>query len=1134
MKRILINATQAEEIRVAMVDGQRLYDLDIEHPFRAQKKSNIYKGIITRIEPSLEAAFVNYGSQRHGFLSFREIAPECYHPDAVKRHGTSNKVNIKDMLREGQEILVQVDKEERGNKGAALTTYISLAGRYLVLMPNNPKAGGVSRRIEGEDRQQIKQTLSDLEIPEGMGAIVRTAGVDRELEELSWDLDYLKTLWEAIMTASVQHKAPILLYQESNVIIRALRDYFRRDIGEIIIDDPKVFKQAQDFMQAVMPHNLRKLKLYQDNTPLFSRYQVEYQIETAFQRTVNLPSGGAIVIDHTEAMISIDINSARATKGHDIEETALNTNLEAADEIARQLRLRDLGGLIVIDFIDMLPSKHQRDVERRLKEALKVDRARVQVGRISRFGLLEMSRQRLRPSLGESSQIVCPRCEGQGHIRNTDSLALSILRLMEEESMKEMTGRVIAQVPVPVAAYLLNEKRDSIVNIQKRRNIELTVIPNPHMDTPHFEIMRIRADDMESVGASYTQITEPGTDADPLTNSLVSPPPAQQEAVVGNVIPSQPAPQIERKAPAPAPVPVAIAPEPPAEVLDVQKNPGLIRRILNGLFGSSAKVEPTLSQVKAKAAEVAATQAQAAAQAQAAPQAAERPSNGNQGNGGEERPNNQRRHNQNRRNSQDDNRRQRQQPQAPKENADEEASNGNGNGNGNGNNGGNRHEKGNRRNRHDRPPVDVTEEREDDPVQTEPAEVAVEEQENTNGNRNDRRGNRNRNRDRNGRGERGDQRGDRNRPDNRGVEGEQPPVEDNAVHAEEQEGVSTDNTPLEITLTAPGETQQKREGRRSRNRGRRDRNRQNGNPPDMQDNGNADHAPDDSLAASNGEALTVTDMDSPTPVAAEPNTPILENAEAPRHPRAQHKRVPPPPSALEPLVIDLIPKRQSRQDRKPRHAAQGQTPVVTDAVTNVADASAAMALPAVSAVVASHERPEPEPVMQAAVEMPVAAVVAPSIEAAQETSPEEGMPPPSHEPAVAEVVEAIPLTMSVVSDPVAEPAAPTVEVAVAVPLPAEPVAYTETAPAQETASTVSETSVETVEIQQPDTPKTSVEARVETAPADTGTTAVQTEPLAQTPAPTEPPAATATETTSEAPPAEQPPPKKRPVWMHAD
>ena len=577
MKRILINATQPEEIRVAMVDGQRLYDLDIEHPFRAQKKANIYKGIITRIEPSLEAAFVNYGAQRHGFLSFREVAPEYYHPDA-KANG---RPNVKDMLREGQEVLVQVDKEERGNKGAALTTYLSLAGRYLVLMPNNPKAGGVSRRIEGEDRQQIKQTLNELDIPDNMGVIVRTAGIDREADELSWDLDYLKTLWGAIQQAYQQHKGPVLLYQESNVIIRALRDYFRRDIGEIVIDDPKVYQQARDFMQAVMPHNLRKLKHYTDGTPLFSRFQVENQIETAYQRTVALPSGGAIVIDHTEALVSIDINSARATKGQDIEETALNTNLEAADEIARQLRLRDLGGLIVIDFIDMLPSKHQREVEKRLRDAMKLDRARVQVGRISRFGLLEMSRQRLRPSLGESSQIVCPRCTGQGHIRSTDSLALSVLRLMEEEAMKEMTGKVIAQVPIAIASFLLNEKRQALADIQARRSIELTVIPNPYLDTPHYEITRIRSDGLEAIEGTSSYDHIPTPPAMEHTTQQEAPKQLPVEAAVTNVLPSKPAPQNLRQT-------VESIPQIATPLL---KGSALVRRLFNSLFGTSPRVE---------------------------------------------------------------------------------------------------------------------------------------------------------------------------------------------------------------------------------------------------------------------------------------------------------------------------------------------------------------------------------------------------------------------------------------------------------------------------------------------------------------------------------------------------------------
>lgn len=604
MKRILINATQPEEIRVAMVDGQHLYDLDIEHPFRASKKANIYKGVVTRVEPSLEAVFVNYGSQRHGFLSFREIAPEYYHPDAQY----NGRPTVKDVMREGMEVLVQVDKEERGNKGAALTTYISLAGRYLVLMPNNPKAGGVSRRIEGEDRQQIKQVLNELDIPDNMGVIVRTAGIERDADELAWDLDYLKTLWNAIQHAYQQHKAPVLLYQESNVIIRALRDYFRRDIGEIIIDTEKVYKQARDFMQAVMPHNLRKLKHYTDSTPLFSRFQIEGQIETAFQRTVSLPSGGCIVIDHTEALVSIDINSARATKGQDIEETALNTNLEAADEIARQLRLRDLGGLIVIDFIDMQPSKHQREVEKRLRDAMKLDRARVQIGRISRFGLLEMSRQRLRPSLGESSQIICPRCSGQGHIRSTDSLALSILRLVEEEAMKEMTGKVIAQLPVAVATFLLNEKRQAISDIQQRRKVEILIIPNPYMDTPHYEITRIRSDNLpedEAAPSSYQYIPAPPS---PETNSQQETLPTEQpaEAAVTNVLPSTPAPHSTREAEDDKDKKATIgltAPPAPTAPAPAIRGPGLIRRIINSLFGNNAQAD--------KAAETAASELEA-------------------------------------------------------------------------------------------------------------------------------------------------------------------------------------------------------------------------------------------------------------------------------------------------------------------------------------------------------------------------------------------------------------------------------------------------------------------------------------------------------------------------------------------
>nr|WP_083251267.1 Rne/Rng family ribonuclease [Acidihalobacter yilgarnensis] len=491
MKRILINATQPEELRVAMVDGQRLYDLDIEVPSREQKKSNVYTGVITRVEPSLEAAFVNFGSDRHGFLSFKEVGREYY---AEEVRDASARPTIKEALREGQTLLVQVEKEERGTKGAALTTFISLAGRYLVLMPNNPRAGGVSRRIEGDDRSELRDAMSQLEVPEGMGLIARTAGVGRTAEELQWDLDYLMVLWEAIRTASTERKPPCLIYQESNVIIRALRDHFRNDISEVIIDDAKVYEQALDFVHQVMPQSARKIKLYEDRVPLFNRYQVENQIESAFDREVRLPSGGAIVVDHTEALVSIDVNSARSTKGCDIEETALNTNLEAADEVARQLRLRDLGGLVVIDFIDMAPSKHQREVENRLRDALKLDRARVQIGRISRFGLLEMSRQRLRPSLGESSHIVCPRCSGHGTIRDVESLALAVIRLIEEEAIKDKTTQIVTKVPVEVGTFLLNEKRSTLTDIEQRHRVQIVVVPTPTLETPHFELERVRDD----------------------------------------------------------------------------------------------------------------------------------------------------------------------------------------------------------------------------------------------------------------------------------------------------------------------------------------------------------------------------------------------------------------------------------------------------------------------------------------------------------------------------------------------------------------------------------------------------------------------------------------------------------------
>lgn len=504
MKRMLINATQSEELRVALVDGQRLYDLDIESPGHEQKKANIYKGTITRVEPSLEAAFVDYGQERHGFLPLKEIA-KTYFPNDYKFEG---RPNIKDVIKEGQEVIVQIDKEERGQKGAALTTFISLAGSYLVLMPNNPRAGGISRRIEGDERTELKDSLNRLDLPKGMGLIVRTAGVGKSYEELEWDLNVLLTHWKAIEEVSASRPAPFLIHQESNVIVRAIRDYLRRDVGEILIDHPKVFEQALEHIKLVRPDFASRVKRYNSDVPLFNHFQIESQIESAFQREVRLPSGGSIVIDPTEALTSIDINSARATKGGDIEETALNTNLEAADEIARQLRLRDLGGLVVIDFIDMTPVKHQREVENRMKAAVENDRARVQLGRISRFGLLEMSRQRLRPSLGEAASHVCPRCDGQGTIRSTESLALSILRLLEEEGIKENTHQVHAQVPVDVATYLLNEKRKSIQYIEKRHNVSLMIIPNPHLDTPHYEVIRFRADDA-TTDASYKLVSEP-------------------------------------------------------------------------------------------------------------------------------------------------------------------------------------------------------------------------------------------------------------------------------------------------------------------------------------------------------------------------------------------------------------------------------------------------------------------------------------------------------------------------------------------------------------------------------------------------------------------------------------------------
>ena len=544
MKRMLINATQREELRVAIVDGQTLYDLDIEIPSREQKKANIYKGRITRVEASLEACFVDYGAERHGFLPLKEVSREYFTAGL-----DPNKANIRDLIKEGQEIVVQVEKEERGNKGAALTTFISLAGRYMVLMPNNPKAGGVSRRIEGEDRQALKEALEHLTVPDDVGLIVRTAGMGRDAEELQWDLDYLLQLWKAISNAASAQKGPFLIYQESKLFIRALRDYLRNDIGEILIDEEALYNDAREFVQQVMPNAMRKLKLYKDDTPLFSRYQIETQIESAFERQVRLPSGGSIVIDQTEALTAIDINSSKATKGSDIEETAFNTNCEAAVEIARQLRIRDAGGLIVIDFIDMDSPKHQREVEERLKDALKLDRARVQIGRISRFGLLEMSRQRLRPSLGEATQIVCPRCEGHGHIRGVESLALSTLRLIEEHAMKDNTGQVLVQAPPAVANFMLNEKRASVVEIELRNKVHVVIVADDKLETPHIEIQRIREADMgEHSKPSYERLTAVEETAIPKMGQALG---SGEQPAVSGIVPASPAPLREEVASSP-------------------------------------------------------------------------------------------------------------------------------------------------------------------------------------------------------------------------------------------------------------------------------------------------------------------------------------------------------------------------------------------------------------------------------------------------------------------------------------------------------------------------------------------------------------------------------------------------------
>lgn len=573
MKRMLINATQAEELRVAIVDGQSLYDIDIEQPSKEQKKSNIYKGRIFRIEPSLEAAFVEYGGGRHGFLPLKEISRDYF--QAGVDH---NKAGIRELLKEGQEIVVQVDKEERGNKGAALTTFISLAGRYMVLMPNSPSAGGVSRRIEGEDRAALKEALDKLNIPDDMGVIIRTAGVGRDAEELQWDLDYLLNVWRAIAEAALSKPAPFLIYQESRLIVRALRDYLRADIGEILVDTEEMYEHAREFMQQVMPQTLRKLKHYKDDIPLFNRFQIESQIEGAYERNVRLPSGGSIVVDQTEALTAVDVNSSRATKGSDIEDTAFQTNLEAAEEVARQLRLRDLGGLVVIDFIDMASNKHQREVENRLANALKYDRARVQVGRISRFGLLEMSRQRLRPSLGESSQIVCPRCDGHGRMRSVESLSLSIIRVAEEHAMKENTGQVLVQAPVEIANYLLNEKRSALREIEQRHEAPIVIVADEQLHTPHYAVTRLRENELgeESSKPSYQRGTPRKLPVHALTKGQLNiPPPA-----VTQVKHTSPAPVREEAAPAAAaPAPVVAAPVAPASSGGVI---GWLKRVFGG------------------------------------------------------------------------------------------------------------------------------------------------------------------------------------------------------------------------------------------------------------------------------------------------------------------------------------------------------------------------------------------------------------------------------------------------------------------------------------------------------------------------------------------------------------------------
>ena len=589
MKRMLINATQAEERRLAIVDGQKLLDYEIEIEGREQRKGNIYKAVVTRVEPSLEACFVDYGEDRHGFLPFKEISRQ-YFAEGV----SPSQARIQDVIKEGQELLVQVEKEERGNKGAALTTFISLAGRYVVLMPNNPRGGGVSRRIEGDDRAELKEAMDQLEYPKGMSIIARTAGIGRSAPELQWDLNYLLKLWNAIDGAAKAGKGAFLIYQESSLVIRAIRDYFNNDIGDVLIDTDDIYEQAQQFMSHVMPEYAARVKRYRDDAPLFSRFQIEHQIESAYARTVQLPSGGAIVIDHTEALVSVDVNSARAIKGGDIEETATRTNLEAADEVARQMRLRDLGGLIVIDFIDMEESKNRREVENRLRDALRQDRARVQFGSISKFGLLEMSRQRLKPALSEGASIPCPRCGGAGHIRDTESSALQILRIIQEESMKDNTAAVHAQVPVEVASFLLNEKRPEIAKIELKQRLNVLLVPNRSLETPHYKIERLKHDDprLDRIEASYKMAEEI---EDPTTVTRRSQEPTnKQTPVIKGVLPDEPAPVAPPK-PEPAPVAAAAAAAPAAPA-----SSGGFFGWLKRLFGGGSEAAPAAAAPEKK------------------------------------------------------------------------------------------------------------------------------------------------------------------------------------------------------------------------------------------------------------------------------------------------------------------------------------------------------------------------------------------------------------------------------------------------------------------------------------------------------------------------------------------------------